>query len=203
MEKEKDKRKSQESSTGKRKEQRKITTRWKPTFWTQEPERMADGWPQRIYWCVYNTSTWGPRHHPPCIPCMYADLWTRCRWGCCRCWTLRPAAANSPPSSAPSQPGTFLSHQWNRLLGRTITTRSIVLCPVFRIRIHLIRIILVAWIRIRIRIRIYKLDQEQDQDPHQSADVKPKCMEYKPMLALFQRFEPFFKLGSGSGSASG
>jgi hypothetical protein len=41
MEKEKGKkRKSQESS--KRKEQRKITTRWKPTFWTQEPARMAD-----------------------------------------------------------------------------------------------------------------------------------------------------------------
>jgi hypothetical protein len=41
MEKEKCKRKSQESS--KRKEQRKITTRWKPTFWTDEPARMEDG----------------------------------------------------------------------------------------------------------------------------------------------------------------
>ncbi len=72
MEKEKGKRKSQESS--KRKEQRKITTRWKPTFWTKEPARMADGWPQRILWRVFNTSTWGPRHQPPCIPCMYLCL---------------------------------------------------------------------------------------------------------------------------------
>ncbi len=29
-------------------------------------------------------------------------------------------------------------------------------------------------------------------DPHQFADVKPKCMEYEPILALFQGFEPFF-----------
>ncbi len=50
MDKEKGKRKLQENS--KRKEQRKITTRWKPIFWTQEPARMADGWPQRIYWCM-------------------------------------------------------------------------------------------------------------------------------------------------------
>ncbi len=55
------------------------------------------------------------------------------------------------------------------------------LCPVVRISIHLIRIILVAWIRIRIRIKIYKLDTEQDPDPHQSADVKPKFMEYEPI----------------------
>jgi hypothetical protein len=41
MEKKKGNRKSQKSS--KRKEQRKITTRWKPIFWTQEPARMADG----------------------------------------------------------------------------------------------------------------------------------------------------------------
>ncbi len=51
----------------KRKEQRKITTRWKPMFWIQEPARMTDSWPQRIYWCVHNTSTWVPRHQPPCI----------------------------------------------------------------------------------------------------------------------------------------
>jgi hypothetical protein len=41
MDKEKGKRKLQENS--KRKEQRKITTRWKPIFWTQEPARMTDG----------------------------------------------------------------------------------------------------------------------------------------------------------------
>jgi len=40
-------------------------------------------------------------------------------------------------------------------------------------------------------------------DPHQFADVKPKCMEYAPILALFEGFEPFLKLRSGSGSASG
>jgi hypothetical protein len=42
-------------------------------------------------------------------------------------------------------------------------------------------------IKIRIRIKIYKLDP----DPHQFADVKPKCMEYEPVLALFQGFEIF------------
>jgi hypothetical protein len=44
--------------------------------------------------------------------------------------------------------------------------------------------------KIRIRIKIYKLDPEPES--HQFADVKPKCMEYEPFLALFQRFEPFF-----------
>ncbi len=34
--------------------------------------------------------------------------------------------------------------------------------------------------RIRIRIKIYKLDPEPD--PHQFADVKPKSMEYEPIL---------------------
>ena len=42
-------------------------------------------------------------------------------------------------------------------------------------------------ILIRIRIKIYKLDP----DPHQFADIKPKCMEYEPILALFQGDEPF------------
>ncbi len=44
---------------------------------------------------------------------------------------------------------------------------------------------------IRIRTKIYKLDP----DLHQFADVKPKCtgMEYEPILALFQGFEPFFE----------
>jgi hypothetical protein len=41
MDKEKGKRKLEENS--KRKEQRKITTRLKPIFWTQEPARKADG----------------------------------------------------------------------------------------------------------------------------------------------------------------
>jgi hypothetical protein len=47
--------------------------------------------------------------------------------------------------------------------------------------------------KIRIRIKIYKLYPEPDPDPHQFADVKPKCMKYEPILALFQRFEPFFE----------
>jgi hypothetical protein len=29
-----------------------------------------------------------------------------------------------------------------------------------------------------------------DPDPHQLADDKPKCMEYEPISALFQGFEP-------------
>ncbi len=33
---------------------------------------------------------------------------------------------------------------------------------------------------------------DPDTDPHQFADVKPKCMEYEPILSLFQEFEPFF-----------
>ncbi len=48
-------------------------------------------------------------------------------------------------------------------------------------------------IRIRIRIKIYKLDLEPNPDPRQFADVKPKCIEYEPILALIQGFEPFFK----------
>jgi hypothetical protein len=31
-----------------------------------------------------------------------------------------------------------------------------------------------------------------DPDPHQFADNKPKCMEYEPVLALFQGFEHLF-----------
>jgi hypothetical protein len=48
-----------------------------------------------------------------------------------------------------------------------------------------------------------KLDPEPDPDLRQFADVKPKCMEYAPILALFQGFKPFLRLGSGSGSALG
>ncbi len=47
--------------------------------------------------------------------------------------------------------------------------------------------------KIKIRIKIYKLDPEPDPDPHQFADVKPKCLEYDPILALFQGFQAFFK----------
>jgi hypothetical protein len=32
-----------------------------------------------------------------------------------------------------------------------------------------------------------------DPDPHQFAYNKPKCMEYEPILALLQGFEPFLK----------
>jgi hypothetical protein len=35
-----------------------------------------------------------------------------------------------------------------------------------------------------------KLDPEPD--PHKLADDKPKCMEYKPFLVLFQGFKPLF-----------
>jgi hypothetical protein len=59
-------------------------------------------------------------------------------------------------------------------------------------------------IGIWIRIKIHKLDPEPDTDLHQFADVKPKCMEYEPILALFQGFEPFFetRIWTGSESAS-
>jgi hypothetical protein len=43
-------------------------------------------------------------------------------------------------------------------------------------------------IKIRILVKMYKLDP----DPHKCADVKPNCMDYEPILALFQGFEPFF-----------
>ncbi len=64
-----------------------------------------------------------------------------------------------------------------------------------------ILILSVLWIRIR--NKIYKLDPEPG--PHQSAEVKPTCMEYEPILALFKGLRLFLKLGSesGSGSASG
>jgi hypothetical protein len=48
-------------------------------------------------------------------------------------------------------------------------------------------------IKIRICIKIYELDLGPDPDPHQFADVKPECMEYEPILAFFQGFEPFFE----------
>ncbi len=46
-------------------------------------------------------------------------------------------------------------------------------------------------IKIRARIKIYQLNTEPDPDPHQFADVKPKCMEYEPILSLSRGFEPF------------
>jgi hypothetical protein len=36
-------------------------------------------------------------------------------------------------------------------------------------------------------------EPEPEPDPHQFADDKPKCMEYEPILALFQGFEPLFE----------
>jgi hypothetical protein len=38
------------------------------------------------------------------------------------------------------------------------------------------------------------MDLEPDLDPHKFADDKPKCtgMEYEPILAIFQGFDPFF-----------
>jgi hypothetical protein len=55
----------------------------------------------------------------------------------------------------------------------------------------------VLWILIRIRIRkdprhFGILAPHLDPDPHQFADDKPKCLEYEPILALFQGFEPLF-----------
>jgi hypothetical protein len=56
-------------------------------------------------------------------------------------------------------------------------------------------------IKIQIRIKNFKPDPEPD--PDRFSDVRPKCMEYEPILALFQGVEHcFLKLGSGSGSAS-
>ncbi len=37
-----------------------------------------------------------------------------------------------------------------------------------------------------------KLDPEPDTDPHQYANWKPKFIEYEPIWALFQGFEPLF-----------
>jgi hypothetical protein len=36
------------------------------------------------------------------------------------------------------------------------------------------------------------MDPEPDPNQHQFADGKPKFMEFEPILALFQWFEPFF-----------
>jgi hypothetical protein len=44
--------------------------------------------------------------------------------------------------------------------------------------------------KMRIRIKIYLLGPEPDPDSHQFADVKPKCMECEPILALFLGFQP-------------
>jgi hypothetical protein len=55
-----------------------------------------------------------------------------------------------------------------------------------------IRIKVISWIQNRIRVHI---NLRPEPDP------EPKCMEYEPILALFQGFER--KLGSGSESASG
>jgi hypothetical protein len=45
----------------------------------------------------------------------------------------------------------------------------------------------------RIRIRIWiRIKMMLDPDPHQFADDKTKCMEYEPILALFQGFESLF-----------
>ncbi len=38
-----------------------------------------------------------------------------------------------------------------------------------------------------------KLDPDPDPDPLQFADDKPKCMDYEPILALFQGFEPLIR----------
>ncbi len=33
---------------------------------------------------------------------------------------------------------------------------------------------------------------KMDPDPHKFSDDKPKCVEYEPIWALFQGFEPLF-----------
>jgi hypothetical protein len=44
-------------------------------------------------------------------------------------------------------------------------------------------------------LQIIKSDLEPD--PHPLADFKPECMEYEPILALFQGLSFFLKLRSG------
>jgi hypothetical protein len=34
---------------------------------------------------------------------------------------------------------------------------------------------------------------DPEPDPHQFTDEKPKCLEYEPILALFEGFEPLFE----------
>jgi hypothetical protein len=46
-------------------------------------------------------------------------------------------------------------------------------------------------IKIRTRIKINKLDPEPDPDQHHFADVKPKCVEYEPILVLFKGLNLF------------
>ncbi len=73
---------------------------------------------------------------------------------------------------------------------------------------------LVTWIRIRIHIRIKKKSGAA-LNKNLFADDKPICIEYEPILAIFQGFEPLFdrkdldqdpdphqggKVGSGSAS---
>ncbi len=44
-------------------------------------------------------------------------------------------------------------------------------------------------IKIRVRIKVIRI-LKPDPDPHQFADDKIKIMEYEPILALFQGFDP-------------
>ncbi len=44
-------------------------------------------------------------------------------------------------------------------------------------------------IRIRISDQSDKLDLKRERDPLQFADDKRKCMEYEPILAIFQGFK--------------
>jgi hypothetical protein len=44
-------------------------------------------------------------------------------------------------------------------------------------------------IRIRIHIKVISWILKPDPDPNQFADGKTKCMEYEPILALFQGFK--------------
>ncbi len=48
-------------------------------------------------------------------------------------------------------------------------------------------------LKIRIRIKIYKLDPEPDPAPYKFADVKTKCVEFDPILALFMGLSLFLK----------
>ncbi len=47
-------------------------------------------------------------------------------------------------------------------------------------------------IGIRIHIKVITWILKPYPDPHQFTDDNTKCMEYEPILALFQKFEPLF-----------
>ncbi len=85
-----------------------ISIRWKPTVWNNAFLRLTDGCPGIQEWyrtvqlmcLLYNTSTWGPRHQSPCIPCIpfTPALFSIMQW--CTCFVqgfVSLADVSSPP----------------------------------------------------------------------------------------------------------